>query len=60
MPDTLTLLYQSHSPYARKVLVCAHELGLAERLASSITRPARPTATMPSLLPIRSGRCRCC
>jgi glutathione S-transferase len=29
----LTLLYQSHSPYARKVLVCAHELGLAERIA---------------------------
>ncbi|KRE12037.1 glutathione S-transferase [Bosea sp. Root381] len=28
----MTLLYQSHSPYARKVLVCAHELGLAERL----------------------------
>lgn len=32
MADRLTLLYQSHSPYARKVLVCAHELGLAERL----------------------------
>lgn len=32
MPGRLTLLYQSHSPYARKVLVCAHELGLAERL----------------------------
>lgn len=32
MPGRLTLLYQSHSPYARKVLVCAHELGLADRL----------------------------
>lgn len=32
MTDRLTLLYQSHSPYARKVLVCAHELGLAGRL----------------------------
>jgi glutathione S-transferase len=28
----MKLLYQSHSPYARKVLVCAHELGLAGRL----------------------------
>ncbi|WP_310159851.1 glutathione S-transferase [Bosea sp. BE125] len=26
----MTLLYQSHSPYARKVLVSAHELGLAD------------------------------
>jgi glutathione S-transferase len=32
MPDSLTLLYQSHSPYARKVLVSAHELGLADSL----------------------------
>jgi glutathione S-transferase len=32
MSGRLTLLYQSHSPYARKVLVCAHELGLTERL----------------------------
>ncbi|AOO84311.1 glutathione S-transferase family protein [Bosea vaviloviae] len=29
----MTLLYQSHSPYARKVLVSAHELGLADRIA---------------------------
>jgi glutathione S-transferase len=28
----MRLLYQSHSPYARKVLVAAHEIGLAERL----------------------------
>ncbi|MFJ1299232.1 glutathione S-transferase family protein [Pseudomonadota bacterium AL_CKDN230030165-1A_HGKHYDSX7] len=26
------LLYQTHSPYARKVLVAAHELGLADRI----------------------------
>lgn len=32
MSERPTLLYQSHSPYARKVLVCAHELGLAGRL----------------------------
>jgi glutathione S-transferase len=28
----MKLLYQTHSPYARKVLVMAHEVGLAERL----------------------------
>ncbi len=32
MTGKLSLLYQSHSPYARKVLVCAHELGLTKRL----------------------------
>jgi glutathione S-transferase len=28
----MKLLYQSHSPYARKVLVLAHEAGLADRI----------------------------
>lgn len=28
----MKLLYQSHSPYARKVLVAAHEIGVADRL----------------------------
>src|SRR5689334_7923980 len=28
----MKLLYQTHSPYARKVLVMAHEVGLASRL----------------------------
>jgi len=28
----MKLLYQTHSPYARKVLVLAHEVGLADRL----------------------------
>lgn len=28
----MKLLYQTHSPYARKVLVAAHEIGLGERL----------------------------
>jgi len=28
----MQLLYQTHSPYARKVLVAAHELGLVDRL----------------------------
>ena len=28
----MKLLYQTHSPYARKALVAAHEMGLADRL----------------------------
>lgn len=28
----MKLLYQTHSPYARKTLVAAHEIGLADRL----------------------------
>ena len=28
----MKLLYQTHSPYARKVLVMAHELVIAERI----------------------------
>jgi glutathione S-transferase len=28
----MKLLYQTHSPYARKVLVLAHEVGLADRI----------------------------
>jgi len=28
----MKLLYQTHSPYARKTLVFAHEAGLADRL----------------------------
>jgi glutathione S-transferase len=28
----MKLLYQTHSPYARKVLVAAHELGVADRI----------------------------
>jgi len=31
-PDRLTLLYQTHSPYARKALVVAHEVGIATRI----------------------------
>jgi len=32
MTPPLKLLYQTHSPYARKALVFAHEAGLAERI----------------------------
>src|SRR5262249_49175157 len=33
MPVTMKLLYQTHSPYARKVLVAAHEMGLQHALS---------------------------
>ena len=31
-PNRATLFYQTHSPYARKALVFAHEAGIADRL----------------------------
>jgi glutathione S-transferase len=39
----MKLLYQTHSPYARKVLVAAHEMGLQQRLslAHHETSPTR-------------------
>jgi len=39
----MQLLYQTHSPYARKVLVAAHETGLADRL-EVIHQETSPTA----------------
>lgn len=42
-PNTMTLLYQTHSPYARKVLVAAHELGLTDRIRI-IHQETSPTA----------------
>src|SRR5215475_7471036 len=38
----MKLLYQTHSPYARQVLVLAYETGLADRLAV-IHRETSPT-----------------
>lgn len=38
----MKLLYQTHSPYARKVLVFAHEAGLADRL-SIVHQETSPT-----------------
>jgi glutathione S-transferase len=38
----MKLLYQTHSPYARKVLVAAHEMGLQQRL-SVIHHETSPT-----------------
>jgi glutathione S-transferase len=42
----MTLLYQTHSPFARKVLVFAHEAGLADRLdvVHYETSPTQPNA----------------
>jgi len=38
----MKLLYQTHSPYARQVLVLAHEIGIAGRL-EVIHHEASPT-----------------
>ncbi|WP_369061534.1 glutathione S-transferase [Caulobacter sp. 73W] len=57
----MKLLYQTHSPYARKVLVFAHEAGLADRITvehheTSPTRrnaevfPRNPLGKVPVLL----------
>ncbi len=50
----MKLLYQTHSPYARKVLVFAHEAGLADRLAvvHHETSPVRPNAEVRALNPL--------
>ncbi len=42
----MKLFYQTHSPYARKVLVLAHELGLASRL-EVIHHETSPTTRNP-------------
>lgn len=44
----MKLLYQTHSPYARKVLVFAHEVGLADRLVveHQETSPTRANPTV--------------
>lgn len=48
------LFYQTHSPYARKVLVAAHEIGLAERLEviHHETSPTRPNDDVIALNPL--------
>lgn len=49
-----TLLYQTHSPYARKVLVAAHELGLADRIGvvHHETSPTRRNPDVHALNPL--------
>lgn len=50
----MKLLYQTHSPYARKVLVAAHETGLAEKLEvlRQETSPTRPNHEVVALNPL--------
>jgi len=50
----MKLLYQTHSPYARKVLVAAHELGLAGsvQVIHHETSPTRQNAEVFALNPL--------
>jgi Glutathione S-transferase len=50
----MKLLYQTHSPYARKVLVAAHELGLAGsvHVIDHETSPTRQNAEVFALNPL--------
>lgn len=50
----MKLLYQTHSPYARKVLVAAHELGLARsvEVIHHETSPTRQNAEVFALNPL--------
>jgi glutathione S-transferase len=50
----MMLLYQTHSPFARKVLVMAHETGLAERMEviHHETSPVRRNAAVHELNPL--------
>jgi len=50
----MKLFYQSHSPYARKVLVFAHEVGLAERIevAHQETSPVQRNEDVFALNPL--------
>jgi glutathione S-transferase len=43
--DKMTLYYSPTSPYVRKVMICAHELGLADRLE---LHPEKVTPVTPS------------
>ena len=50
----MKLLYQTHSPYARKVLVAAHEMGLQQRLCvvHHETSPTRRNEEVLALNPL--------
>jgi glutathione S-transferase len=45
---SMKLLYQTHSPYARKVLVFAHEVGLADRV-EVVHHETSPTVRNPEV-----------
>lgn len=48
MTDTLTLHWSPRSPYVRKVMVCAHEVGLADRIQKvrSVAAMLQPNAAL--------------
>lgn len=48
MTPTLTLHWSPRSPYVRKVMVCAHELGLVDRIAKvrSVAAMLKPNAAL--------------
>src|SRR6218665_3444353 len=50
----MKLFYQTHSPYARKVLVLAHELEIASRLDGihHETTPTNPNTTIYKVNPL--------
>ena len=50
----MRLLYQTHSPYARKVLVAAHEMGMQHRLCviHHETSPTRRNEEVLALNPL--------
>lgn len=50
----MKLLYQTHSPFARKALVFAHEVGIADRIevVHQETSPTRPNAAVSAENPL--------
>lgn len=50
----MRLLYQTHSPFARKALVFAHEVGIADRIevVHQETSPTRPNETVSTENPL--------
>lgn len=50
-PERLTLFSQSHSPYARKTIVFAHEAGIADRLVI-IDHETSPTNRNPAVFAV--------
>ena len=54
MQDAMKLLWSSRSPFVRKVMVFAHETGLASRIecVRTVVAPAKPNAQVMALNPL--------
>ncbi len=54
MPELMTLHWSPRSPYVRKVMIVAHELGLAERIATvrTVVGGTEPQRTLMALNPL--------